>query len=912
MAALSSRLALVLAFSPAPALAGVRIVDATGRGDHTSIAAAVAAASEGDLLLVRSGSYAGFDVRDKGLVILRDVGALVTIDGTISIEGLSASKTFVLGGFVVNGPVSSLGSGPALTLLQDTGHMRIEDCELHGGRGYGGSGNPWNPGAVGVDMQNCFDAAFVRCTISGGDGEGTAPGMGFFDFGGGGGDALRARFSAVAAYDCTLRAGAGGGGEGEGGDGGTAYDHDQGGGGAFLSRCSLQAGNGGYAHGYGIGGHGGNGMYASSAAHHHVLDSTVVPGQGGASTGYAPGPDGLAFAGPGSHELLAGSGRTLSAGFLAASGGQLAVDVHGQPGDRVYLLHSVRTSFVYSAALKGVQLEPESWTSNPAPLVVLPASGTASFVFPLGSLPAGYDKGTLFLQGFVRDASGACVLGSPVFAQVLRCATLLPDCDGNGQFDTCDLLSGSAADLGHDGIPDSCDPDCNGNGLPDDLDILNGTSADANGDGVPDSCEGPRTLHVDASAPPFGDGSAAAPFRTIHEGIGASASGDTVLVEDGAYTGVLNRDLSLGGRSIVIESAHGPAGCVIDCQLLGRAFAVHEGESAATAIRGFTIRNGQPGLDSWDSFYGGGGIAVVGAAARIEGCQIESCSATQGGGGVFGQSADVTILDCTFHDNGVATSYSPGGGLRLHGVNAVVRACVFEQNTGSSGGGLMVTGSSSLIAEGCSFRGNSAVVYGGGAVIASAGLLDNCLFSGNSAPHGGGVAGHGGLTLVHCTIQGNSATQDAGGLYCAYDSAGGTLAVHDTILWGNSAPAAAQIGSVNFGDALQLRSSDLQGGAGGIAIGGGTLDYDASNIVLDPLFVSASDLHLGPLSPCIDAANNNLVPADVLDLDGDGNTGEAEPYDLDGAPRFVDIPGVVDTGIGSPPLTDIGAYERQP
>jgi predicted outer membrane repeat protein len=254
-----------------------------------------------------------------------------------------------------------------------------------------------------------------------------------------------------------------------------------------------------------------------------------------------------------------------------------------------------------------------------------------------------------------------------------------------------------------------------------------------------------------------------------------------------------------------------------------------------------------------------------------------------------------------------------------------VGACIFEQNVGSVGGGLISSGNSLDLQLGnCTFRGNSAVFYGGGAVVSSAGLLDNCLFAGNSAPNGGGIAGHGGLTLVHCTIQGNSATSSAGGIYCAYADVPGTFALYDTLIWGNSAPAAAQIGSVSFSDTLQLRSCDLQGGAAGIVLGSGVLDYDASNIVLDPQFVAPAgpdgnpatwadnDLRLGPLSPCIDAGNNNLVPGDFFDLDGDTIGNEPVPFDLDGLLRFRDIPGVIDTGIGSPPLSDIGAYERQP
>ncbi|MFQ5463682.1 MAG: IPTL-CTERM sorting domain-containing protein [Phycisphaerae bacterium] len=71
------------------------------------------------------------------------------------------------------------------------------------------------------------------------------------------------------------------------------------------------------------------------------------------------------------------------------------------------------------------------------------------------------------------------------------------------------------------------------------------------------------------------------------------------------------------------------------------------------------------------------------------------------------------------------------------------------------------------------------------------------------------------------------------------------------------------------------------------------------------------DLRLLSGSPCIDAANNAAVPPDVPDLDGDGGTFEPLPFDLDGNPRFVDDPETVDTGIGTPPIVDMGAYEFQ-
>jgi hypothetical protein len=62
-------------------------------------------------------------------------------------------------------------------------------------------------------------------------------------------------------------------------------------------------------------------------------------------------------------------------------------------------------------------------------------------------------------------------------------------------------------------------------------------------------------------------------------------------------------------------------------------------------------------------------------------------------------------------------------------------------------------------------------------------------------------------------------------------------------------------------------------------------------------------------SPCIDAGDNNSVPPDYADLDGDDDTNEPTPFDLDGFPRFIDELCTTDTGKGTPPIVDMGAYE---
>ena len=81
--------------------------------------------------------------------------------------------------------------------------------------------------------------------------------------------------------------------------------------------------------------------------------------------------------------------------------------------------------------------------------------------------------------------------------------------------------------------------------------------------------------------------------------------------------------------------------------------------------------------------------------------------------------------------------------------------------------------------------------------------------------------------------------------------------------------------------------------------------WGEGNIDANPCFVNAGggDLRLLPISPCIDAGNNDFVPADTADLDGDGNTVEPIPFDLDGHPRFVD------GDCNDTAIVDMGAFE---
>jgi hypothetical protein len=219
-----------------------------------------------------------------------------------------------------------------------------------------------------------------------------------------------------------------------------------------------------------------------------------------------------------------------------------------------------------------------------------------------------------------------------------------------------------------------------------------------------------------------------------------------------------------------------------------------------------------------------------------------------------------------------------------------------------SGGG-MYNYNSELTLTNCTFSGNSASEGGGGMYnyYYSDPNIVNCTFSGNSAYDGGGMCNYdqSSPTVTNCTFIGNSADYGWGG---GMSNVGSSPNVTNCILWGNTAPAGAQI--YNDGTSSPtVGFSDVQGGWAG-----------TGNIDADPLFVDANgpddiigteddNLRLSPGSPCIDKGNNASVPADTTDLDGDGNTTEQTPLDLDSRPRFVD------GDCNSTVIVDMGAYE---
>ncbi|MEJ2737510.1 MAG: hypothetical protein P8189_28795, partial [Anaerolineae bacterium] len=228
-------------------------------------------------------------------------------------------------------------------------------------------------------------------------------------------------------------------------------------------------------------------------------------------------------------------------------------------------------------------------------------------------------------------------------------------------------------------------------------------------------------------------------------------------------------------------------------------------------------------------------------------------------------------------------------------------------------------GFGALTATNVVFRGNEAS-DDGGAIASTTGsvALTNVVFSGNHAGHNGGalylLSINTPNTLNNVTFTGNTAGISGDAMYIVLIPYG--ITINNSILWGNSALDGAQVyfNTPTHASSMTISSSDIQGGLpAGVNDGGG-------NLAVDPQFVDADgadnvygtaddDVRLANSSPLIDAGNNTLVPLDVTDIDMDADTTEILPFDLARQARFADLSSVADTGTGTAPIVDMGAYE---
>ena len=371
------------------------------------------------------------------------------------------------------------------------------------------------------------------------------------------------------------------------------------------------------------------------------------------------------------------------------------------------------------------------------------------------------------------------------------------------------------------------------------------------------------TIHVDvANCPGPGSGTRLDPYCSIQTAIGVAINGDDIIVAPGTYRELIN----FLGKSITLRSSLGPDVTIINGDIDddgtgdGTVVSCVTDETALTVLDGFTITGGE----------------------------------AADGGGMRNGPGSPTVINCIFTLNNA--TFIGGGMYNDAGGNPTVTGCSFSNNHATAfGGGMFNDDTSSPTVTNCTFSDNAVDINAGGMLnqTGSSPTVTNCIFIRNTAVcRAGGMGnGEGGSTVANCTFSQNSANENGG----AISALGGTFA--NCIFFGNTSNGVNEI----FGTPT-VTYSDVLGGFDGIG------NIDINPMLVDP---ENGDFHILAGSPCIDAADNAAVPPDETDLDGDFDTTEPIPFDLDGNPRFVDDPDTIDSGNGDPPVVDMGAYEFQ-
>jgi len=272
---------------------------------------------------------------------------------------------------------------------------------------------------------------------------------------------------------------------------------------------------------------------------------------------------------------------------------------------------------------------------------------------------------------------------------------------------------------------------------------------------------------------------------------------------------------------------------------------------------------------------------VVRSPVKLQNCLFSSNMCDVAGGAIH-SVGPVNVTKCSFVNNAAASDHNTFGGAVYGEGQMQIKHCIFIGNLASSR--FFNTASGGAIAL------NSAPGT-------PRHVVDNTLFVGNSGVNGGAITMMSSSTgdIETCTFFFNTSSQSGGAILFNPSSPVDPLLIRNTISWSNF-PTEVYIPNT-AGITADIRSTLIRGGFPGVG-----------NIDADPLFVDPfgpdgfagtldDDLRLSPGSPAIDAGDSTLADQSFCATDLDGNQ------------RIFDDSSTPDTGMGTPAVVDMGAYE---
>ncbi|MEW6775503.1 MAG: tandem-95 repeat protein [Bdellovibrionota bacterium] len=457
-----------------------------------------------------------------------------------------------------------------------------------------------------------------------------------------------------------------------------------------------------------------------------------------------------------------------------------------------------------------------------------------------------------------------------------------------------DSLTDGQEDATDDGVLDAgetspVDPDTNGDGFCDGPRTDNESPPDGI---IPfDPCTGQQVVYVDDTAAGANNGSNWADAYTtlpvpaqlsagqqvwVAEGTykAGSATATVLTMADGVeyYGGFVGTEGSVAERSDPFANPAILSGDQDDSGTFTADDSYHVVVAASNArLDGFAVTAGNAaGVSPNDA--GGGIYNSLTLNLTLENLIVTGNNAAAQGSGMFNDASGLTVSRVEFTGNSGARAFHNASGLSQFntvlfsgntagaffnmGDPAFVNA-LFSGNTAPAGGGAFRSLSGSPSFSNATFTGNSAPSSFGGALAVSGGnaSLVNVTFSGNEAAADGGAlyANGGTVTLTNATFSANAAdsdddgTGDGGGV----SEGGGTITVTNSVFWGNVDKSGADTASDVSGTATTANScSETDLGLGN------------QQIFSDPFIPAASgELFLDQGSACIDLGDDAAADA---------------------------------------------------
>ena len=286
--------------------------------------------------------------------------------------------------------------------------------------------------------------------------------------------------------------------------------------------------------------------------------------------------------------------------------------------------------------------------------------------------------------------------------------------------------------------------------------------------------------------------------------------GDTITFAAG-LTGTLA--LTLGPLTITNQFSQitikGPGAGMLTLDGQGKNDILSIESGANASVSGLTLAHG--------SASSGGAITNVGTLTIANATLSSNLASTSGGG--INNSGTLTLINSTISSNSAS---GLGGGISNSGAVTLIDSTISSNSASGSGGGISNSGTMTVI--GCTISGDSASAPGGGVFNSGTMTLSGSTVSSNTTSgydgFGGGIDNTKSLSLISCTVVGNTANS-GGGIenYGAMVLTGSTIA-------GNTARGFGTGGGIDNIGTATVNNTTLSGNTA--SIGGGVYDFGAA------------------------------------------------------------------------------------